>query len=155
MGKLLNAAISSYYASDMQDEDYEDDALTAMKAYESLVVEEVLREHADEVEKQERAIREDIRQKAQEQALQDSMRSFTGLIREAVVLALVVGLIGSHLYGISEAYCYAPFEDFNYFMSIVITVALVLICVVLLGYMFANSLPEWVKNAIRNSHERE
>ena len=55
MGKLLNAAISSYYTSNKRDDDSGVDALTAMKTVESLVVEEVLREHAHEVERQERA----------------------------------------------------------------------------------------------------
>lgn len=88
MGKLLNAAISSYYTSNKRDDDSGVDALTAMKTVESLVVEEVLREHAHEVERQERAIREDIKQEVQEQTLRESMRSFGRLLLEAVALAL-------------------------------------------------------------------
>lgn len=113
MGKLLNAAISSYYTSNKRDDDSGVDALTAMKTVESLVVEEVLREHAHEVERQERAIREDIKQEVQEQALRESMRSFGRLLLEAVALALIVGLIGSHLYGLGEAYWYVPSDGSN------------------------------------------
>lgn len=59
------------------------------------------------------------------------------------------------MYGLGEAYWYVPSDGFNYVMSMAVTVVLIVICVALLAYMFINSLPEWVENAMRRSHEQD
>lgn len=72
MGALLDRVVSSYYQAHKDDGDLEDDALTAMKAIEQDVVNEVLQEHAEDVVRREAALREERRKKEQEQNLRDS-----------------------------------------------------------------------------------
>lgn len=154
MGRYLDKLVYSYYQLHKDDNDLENDALTAMKEYEQTVVDEILLEHAEEAVRQEASLREERRKKEQEQSLRASIRSFIRLLLEGVALATIVGLIGSHIYGLGEAFWYAPAAGFNYVASVAVTAVLVVLCVALLVYMFVNSLPEWVANAMRQNDER-
>jgi small-conductance mechanosensitive channel len=153
MGALLDRVVSSYYQAHKDDGDLEDDALTAMKAIEQDVVNEVLQEHAEDVVRREASLREERRKKEQEQNLRDSIRSFWRLVVEGVVLATIVGLVGSHLYGLGEAWLYAPMQDFNFVASAVVMGALIAVCVVFLFLVFTRDLPEWVTKAMRRNDE--
>lgn len=154
MGAQLNSLVSDYYENHKGEDISEEDALTVMKAFEQRIVDEVIREHAERVATEEAAARENQLQKERDERLQESIRSFSNLIIETVFLATIVGLIGSHLYGIGEAWWYAPNEGFNIVASVIALVILLYGCHSLVKHMFLNNLPDWVADAVRHNHDK-
>lgn len=70
-----------------------------------------------------------------------------------VLLATIVGLIGSRLYGLGEACRYSPARSFSYSAPLETMFVLLRTCVALLAYMFVGGLPEWVEKAMRRNDE--
>lgn len=153
MSQLLNKLISSYYEAHKADGDSQRDALSAMKELERRVVAEVIEDNTEVVKRLEHEAQQQEMERARKERLRESVKGYGALLFECVILALLVGLIGSVLYGILEALIFAPNSGFNYFWAIVVLVILLALCVAMLGYEFVNRISEWASQAMRRDND--
>lgn len=78
----------------------------AEKRLEHEVEEEIVRERIEEID-------DEVKRRENERAAACEFDEFRGILFQCVTLALLVGVIGSHLYGLLEALVYQPTAEVN------------------------------------------
>lgn len=147
MSETLSSLVAKFIDSSPEYREKTPEArFSAGKRLESQIVDEITSEHVEKIDTEARK-REEERKKTQD------LVDFRNIILECVSLALAVGLLGSHLYGLMEAWLYQPNSSFNYLASIVVTAILVIVISVILVTEFFRRLVDALAS-IRASRKR-
>lgn len=100
---------------------------------EQRVISEVV---VERIEKVDREARSRERQRASIRQFDE----FRSVLFQCVVLALLVGLLGSHFYGLIEALLYEPSSDFNVTAGVIGTAIVFVICAAVLAKSYVGRL---------------
>lgn len=142
MAQMLSSLIAEYAQSHYADENPRD-RFEAQKAMESQIVSEICEECAQEIASRSKEI------ELTEQ-MKNARHELMIAVVECVVLALPVGLVGSHIYDLLRAGVYGAVQDFNppaLWAGLFISAAL---CVLILFGMFLNQVSKAV-DSIRDA----
>lgn len=142
MAQMLSSLIAEYAQSHYADENL-GDRFEAQKAMESQIVSEICEECAQEIASRSKEI------ELTEQ-MKNARHELMIAVVECVVLALPVGLVGSHIYDLLRAGVYGAVQDFNppaLWAGLFISAAL---CVLILFGMFLNQVSKAV-DSIRDA----
>ena len=147
MGRLLNNLVDSFVEhSDSRKKMDGGSAFNLKKELESDLVKEVLSEHADELE--------ELRREREVARWRDK---FHDVLLQCVILAFVIGMLGSHAYGLLEALLYQPSPETNTVAMFIGTAIVLVACVVIVAREYASRLFEAVRElrTLRGSSEDE
>lgn len=126
MSALLESLVSAYVdRSDAYKGVDSGESYGAKKLLEQRVIDEIVAERIDEID-------HEVRAREKERASIRDLEEFNSILFQCVVLALLVGLLGSHVYGLIEALIYQSNADFNTLAAILGTLVLFVACVVVL-----------------------
>ena len=95
------------------------------KELEREVAEEVIRERIDEIDAE-------AERREEERAAKRELSEFRSVLLQCVTLALLVGILGSHLYGLLEVMLYQPDPEANTLLMAVALAVLAIVTVVVL-----------------------
>lgn len=139
MSRTLESLVAFYATKSPEADEVDSGTLfNTEKALERKVIEEVVLERADEIDAEARH-REDERAAARE------LDEFQSVLFQCVTLALLVGVLGSHLYGLLEVLIYQPDARANILLMTAGLVILVAVTGVALFKVYIRKLFESTK----------
>ncbi|MEQ2985559.1 hypothetical protein AAAX75_08450 [Collinsella sp. CLA-ER-H7] len=144
MAQMLSSLIAEYAQSHYADED-PGDRFEAQKAMESQIVSEICEERAQEIASKSREI------ELTEQ-MKNARHELMVAVVECVILAIPVGLVGSHIYDLLRTGVYGAVQDFNLPALWAGLFILVLFCAFILFGMFLNQVLKAV-DSIRDARD--
>lgn len=108
MSQTLEAVIVSYVENSESAKSYvaNSSVYRAEKMLENRVISEIISEHIDEVDLE-------VKRRERERAAVRNLDEFRRMLFQCVTLALVVGVLSSHVYGLLEALLYQPSSSIN------------------------------------------
>ena len=107
MSRTLESLVAFYATKSPRADEVDGGMLfNTEKALERKVIEEVVLERADEIDAE-------VKRREDERAAARELGEFQSVLFQCVTLALLVGVLGSHLYGLLEALIYQPETQAN------------------------------------------
>ena len=144
MAQMLSSLIAEYAQSHYADEN-PGDRFEAQKAMESQIVSEICEERAQEIASRSKEI------ELTEQ-MKNARHELMIAVVECVILAIPVGLVGSHIYDLLRTGVYGAAQDLNLRALWGGLLILVLLCVLILFSMFLNLVSKAV-DSIRDARD--
>lgn len=107
MSRLLEEVVATYVARSSEAKSFGRGAVySAEKMIEDQIVSEIVSDRIEE-------INSEVRRRERERAAVQELDEFRTVLFQCVTLALVVGVLGSHVYGLLEAFFYQPNSEVN------------------------------------------
>lgn len=110
------------------------------KRLEQEVVQDIMNEHVDQIEAE-------AKRREQQRRASSRYGEFRDLLIQGVILALLVGLVGSHVYGLLEAWIYQPDQTFQFGAAAVGCTVTLVALVTILFKLFIDRLIELLETA--------
>lgn len=101
------------------------ESYAAKKLLEQQIIDEIVAERIETIDRE-------VRAREKERASIRDLEEFGSILFQCVALALLVGLLGSHVYGLIEALVYQPSADFNAVAAMLGTIIVTLVCIFVL-----------------------
>lgn len=134
MSRALESLVAFYVTKSPKADEVDGGTLfNTEKALERKVIEEVVLERADEIDAE-------VKRREDERAAARELGEFQSVLFQCVTLALLVGVLGSHLYGLLEALIYQPEAQMNILPMIAGLVILVVVTGVALFKVYIRKL---------------
>lgn len=135
MSRTLEEVVASYVEKSESVKSYggSGSIYRAEKMLEDQIVREVVDEHIDEIEGE-------IKRREGERAAVRKLDEFRKILFQCVTLALVVGVLSSHVYGLLEALLYQPSSTINLWLLTCGLIVLLIATAVLLYKEYLSKL---------------